>query len=785
MIPRPRSLSFLLALLFLTQPAFPQLQQLEKLAKGATSQPADSTPTAPPDDAGRIRKNLADARAALAALPADPDAAPPEGMTSASVMERRLDLDQLIRTLNRHLSLLTAGENAHNDFNKARETLKSWNGFDTAPPYSVLLVDELATRLETLNEKRASYESSLRTIENVRKDGTFTRDTTSPPDRESPGNGNSGETAKKNASNAALKQQLAAARAESVKSNLDLLHTQLKTNQLQIDLVGKQLALARRNYQFSDADLAKLQTAADDHQAAIKKEIAAIAKKQKAAQDEKIRARRALDTLLAAHPADTPDSPEIEFARFTLEAAESKAESYIFITENLGNQEELGTYPITAYESRRILQRDASRKARDEAFESLITLRDRLAAWEIVNNNQLAAVNADLSQLNNTAATLTGNDPRVSIVADQRAVLWEKQNFLQRQAQAIASHRKSLDRWIRENEKGALKSLGAHIEDAAASTWTTLQNIWKFPVAKYNVNLGYGQTEERPVTLGSVILALVFFGVSYYIAARLSRRLQRLAVRRVHIGEAQANTLRNWLMILVGVGLAIATLNFLSIPLTLFAFVGGALAIGLGFGTQTLIKNFISGIIVLFERKIRIGDIIDLGGLSGTIIEINTRSSVLRGGDGKETLVPNSLFLENRVTNLTLNNRQVRKFITVRTEYGTPPQQVLPLLMECLERHGLILKTPAPVVTLEDFSDAGLVFGMYYWTEFNSKTNGDVVASDVRIMIEKRFAEAGVKMPTPARDHALRTDKPLQLEISRPHSEPEPPSQPASTRELP
>ena len=222
-------------------------------------------------------------------------------------------------------------------------------------------------------------------------------------------------------------------------------------------------------------------------------------------------------------------------------------------------------------------------------------------------------------------------------------------------------------------------------------------------------------------------------------------------------------------MIVVGVFLAIGTLSLLKIPITVFAFFGGALAIGLGFGSQTLIKNFICGIIVLFERKIRVGDIVDVGGLAGSVTEINTRSSVLRSGDGKETLIPNSYFLENRVTNLTLSNRRVRRTLSVGVAYGSQPQNVTAALKECVERHGLVLKDPAPVVTLDDFGDTALVFVIYFWTEFNDKTNGDVVASDIRFMIEKHFGELGIKFAAAERDILVRMAQPLQMEwINKP-----------------
>jgi small-conductance mechanosensitive channel len=139
---------------------------------------------------------------------------------------------------------------------------------------------------------------------------------------------------------------------------------------------------------------------------------------------------------------------------------------------------------------------------------------------------------------------------------------------------------------------------------------------------------------------------------------------------------------------------------------------------------------------------------------------------VIRNADGKETLVPNSLFLENRVTNLTLSNRRVRRNIKVGVSYGAPPSQVTTILKECAERHGLILAEPSPVVILEDFGDSALIFAIYFWVEFNEKTDASVVGSDVRIMIEKRFEEAGIGFAAARQDMHLNSDQPLLIRMA-------------------
>ena len=178
--------------------------------------------------------------------------------------------------------------------------------------------------------------------------------------------------------------------------------------------------------------------------------------------------------------------------------------------------------------------------------------------------------------------------------------------------------------------------------------------------------------------------------------------------------DAQARTLRNWAMIVVGMFLVLGTLAFLRIPLTVFAFFGGALAIGLGFGLQTLIKNFISGIIVLVERKVRVGDILDVDGIIGTVVEVNTRSSVIRSPDDVETMIPNSVFLENRVTNWTLSNRQMRRFVRVGVAYGSSPASGDGNAHRSRGTSRPGLQGPAPFAVFEDFGDSALMFCVYY-----------------------------------------------------------------------
>ena len=368
----------------------------------------------------------------------------------------------------------------------------------------------------------------------------------------------------------------------------------------------------------------------------------------------------------------------------------------------------------------------------------------RLEAWEVVSNNQYLSVTADIGKEQSRASLLSADDPKLVPLNKQRAILWEKQALIQRTIQTITNQRRTISRWLYHYSDKQKAPWHAPAAEMLSNVWQTAKGIWNIPVNRYEERLevdGQEVVQTRFVTLGTIIAAILVFIFSYFIAARICRRAQRILVHRQLIGEAQARTLRNWVMLFVALLLAFATLNWLNIPLTIFAFLAGALAIGVGFGTQTIIKNFISGIILLFERKIRVGDIIDVDGVNGVVTEINTRSSIVRGVNGVENLVPNSLLLENRVVNWTLNSRLLRRELTLRVVLGSPTQQVIEILHEAAARHGLILKEPAPFATLAHFGDSSLDFILYFWIELNDKTNGLLVDSDLRIMIEKRLAD--------------------------------------------
>jgi small-conductance mechanosensitive channel len=338
-----------------------------------------------------------------------------------------------------------------------------------------------------------------------------------------------------------------------------------------------------------------------------------------------------------------------------------------------------------------------------------------------------------------------------------------------RQKAAIEQTVSERQSWLEDAERvQQARSVSERSRDWIKAFPAILRNVWRFELFSIEDSVevaGQKVVTSRGVTVGKSFGALILFLFGYFIAAFLGRRVQQILITRFDISAHQANVIRRWLMALTIFTLLIITLNLARIPLTVFAFLGGAMAIGVGFGTQTIIKNFISGILILLERNMKVGDTVDVDGVVGRIATVDMRASTILGFDGVETVIPNSTFLENKVTNWTHTNARLRRIVRVGVAYGSQTSQVRDILAECGNTHKLILKVPPPEALFEDFGDNSLVFALYFWIDYGPEVNPLQVASDLRFMIDRRFAEEKIVLAFPQRDVHLDSAHPLRIEM--------------------
>lgn len=310
--------------------------------------------------------------------------------------------------------------------------------------------------------------------------------------------------------------------------------------------------------------------------------------------------------------------------------------------------------------------------------------------------------------------------------------------------------------------KEQIKDYGQQLQKSIKSAW----NYELFTVDDVVVADGKEVKTSRSITIGKSVgaIALLLFG--FMLISWLIRSSIALAERRIGLRPSAATQARRWLMLVATGTLVILSFNLVQIPLSIFAFLGGALAIGVGFGAQNIIKNLISGGMLLIERPIRIGDLVEMEGVRGRVTSIGMRFSTIHSGDGIDTLIPNSELVEKKLTNWTFSNPNVRREIKVGVSYNAAPETVKSLIQSAGQEHPAVMQTPAPMVVLDELGDSALIFTLRYWIRVDISPDGRIVDSDLRCDILGKLKEAGIDVPYPQQDVHLSTTYPIKVSIS-------------------
>lgn len=236
---------------------------------------------------------------------------------------------------------------------------------------------------------------------------------------------------------------------------------------------------------------------------------------------------------------------------------------------------------------------------------------------------------------------------------------------------------------------------------------------------------------------------------------------------RLDIDDSLRHSLSSAVFYTLVIILTLFTLRLLNVPITIFTVLGGALAIGVGFGSQNIVNNFISGLVLLTERPVRVNDYIEMEDLSGVVERIGGRATILRSSENTYYVVPNSFFLEKSVMNWTLSDDVIRANVKVGVAYGSPVRKVEELLHQAVRRHPLVLKDPEPIVLFSNFGDNALEFEVLYWAHVRTLLQRRKISSEIRFSIDELFRESKIIIAFPQRDIHLDTLKPLQIEMMK------------------
>lgn len=252
------------------------------------------------------------------------------------------------------------------------------------------------------------------------------------------------------------------------------------------------------------------------------------------------------------------------------------------------------------------------------------------------------------------------------------------------------------------------------------------------------------------VILQAAASVLVTLVIALWIGAILEDRLMRMDDVHSSLRAVTARLGRAVLILLA----VLVSLSLVGIDLTVLSVFGGALGVGLGLGLQKIVSSYVSGFVILLERSLSIGDLVNVDKYFGQITQINTRYTVVRGMDGIETVVPNEMLLSGPVQNYSLSDRMLRQFSRVTVSYHSDVDFVLQLLEETAAGVSRVLKDPAPQALLLRFDADGFELEIGWWIADPENGRGNVV-SDVNRAVWKRFQELGIEIPYPQREIRL------------------------------
>ncbi len=278
----------------------------------------------------------------------------------------------------------------------------------------------------------------------------------------------------------------------------------------------------------------------------------------------------------------------------------------------------------------------------------------------------------------------------------------------------------------------------------------------RIPVLELITPILLAQVGHDPVTfsLAGFISFAITLWLSWLIARFLTFVLNQEVFTRLRFAPGipfAITTFTRYTILVIGF---LVALTILGIPLDKITLLLSALGVGIGFGLQTITNNFVSGIILLFERPIRVGDKVQLGDLIGTVASIGIRASTIRGFDGADVIVPNGDFISARVTNWTLADQKRRIILPVKAAYGTNPRTVLKLLEDIAHNHPEILDEPKAETLFRGFGEGYLDFELRAWTESNR--GWMAVMSDLAVLTNDALTDANIEIPLPRRDLSLR-----------------------------
>ncbi len=721
----------------------------------STATPSTQVPELTPEKIAARKESLtADREALNQRMGSDPTQLPPE--IRDLLTQQAAALDKLISLCDRTANALKRSEELENTHRQSQEELIAFrqSGPAEKPPYTLADADQhhdamlaeadrgktlvssvetaktkLQTAKKTLDEKQRLREQIQRTIQ----DG-------------------GDETAKAlldiRLRNAELEQEAAG-------FEVQLLDLERQNAEKAVQQHETLLELLRARYEWINERAVFTRQEFDKRVAKLNDEQKTIDQKLESASKDRVKTEEVLTNLRSSEISAEAKTPERQEEEILLETRLHCFRESIEIHEM---QKQRISERITAWERRnqvineKIENRDLT-SWRDETQVILKQYEDQaqIQRQKLSDaRNHILTLDTKIETLGQSSSSLVQN------VREQKKTLQDLISLYANNLDSIESSRRLHVKLLKEIEDRVERSF---FKNSLSKIGSAVETVWYFKL--------FGIEDEAAFRVRNLVIALFFLSIGLMLSSRLSRILGARLLQRMPMNPMAAQTLQSLAYYAFLTLTFLLTLKLANIPLTLFAFLGGALAIGVGFGSQNIVNNFISGLILQVERPIRVGDVVDVDGTFGTVIRIGARCTQVRSFTNIDIMVPNSSFLESKVVNWTLGDNRIRTQVNVGVAYGSPTQEVARLLYKAADEHPLVLKYPEPFVIFNEFGSSSLDFELHFWIALVEKTSALMVRSDLRHRIDALCREADVVIAFPQRDVHLDTSKPLQVQISR------------------
>jgi small-conductance mechanosensitive channel len=318
-------------------------------------------------------------------------------------------------------------------------------------------------------------------------------------------------------------------------------------------------------------------------------------------------------------------------------------------------------------------------------------------------------------------------------------------------------------RIVTEHAGPLLTSISRLIDYAALVTWVVVVlnefrayrpvADWLSGVLTHPLEMG-----QISITLGSIVLFVFSIWIAFWIAKTIRLILQDEILPKMALPRGVGNsisTLSYYALVTVGIFIALVAAGF---ELSQLSIIVGALSLGIGFGLQNVVNNFVSGLILMFERPVQPGDVVEVSGTSGKVREIGMRATTLTTFEGADVVVPNGTLLSEKLINWTLSDMNRRIDVNIGVAYGSNPRQVMEVLMDVARGTPGIAPQPEPAVVFTGFGASSLDFGIRAWT--NDFGDWVAIRSEMSLRVYDALAAASIEIPFPQQDVHVRSIDP-------------------------